>query len=243
MALGRIEAIYERTGQAMSITDRFGKTREHELWQGNPAWNPRSRHRLIDGQQARPYISRYSTSSVVFNKDYRPRAGRVFLTDAEKDVDIVGPFAVISPRIKYGASQNKAYPVESWEKAIIGLPLPVYQLGPNRSEMIAGTQFYRTPTVRAAAAVIARATVVLTNEGGAHHLAASMRRPAVVVFGGFANPMVTGYHGHANLVGDLEHIGCGRYHKCAECEISMARITPDMVKMEAMRLIYESTTP
>lgn len=241
MALGRCETIFARTGKSVAILDKYGQRRAHELWRGNPAWDIRSKTTITDGPGgARPYILRYEGARIIFDTLYRPRAGRVVLTASEDRCTIEGPFAVVSPFIKEQASPNKSWGVKRWQKVIGDFPIPVYQLGPVQGRTLKGAQFHATPDMRRAAAVVSRAALVLTNEGGMHHLAASMNRPAVVVFGGFTDPDVTGYRQHVNLVGENGHRGCGRYDPCLECEMAMASISPDVVRKEAERLLHES---
>jgi ADP-heptose:LPS heptosyltransferase len=162
----------------------------------------------------------------------------VHLTDQERAAcTISGPFAVVSPLTKPNASPNKQWGLERWEEAINGFPLPVYQLGPQGTQIIRGALHFVTPTMRHAAAVVERAAVVMTNEGGMHHLAASMRRPAVVVFGGFMPVHITGYSTHINLgVAGAENY-CGSWTPCEHCKKAMAAIAPDVVKQKAISLL------
>jgi hypothetical protein len=164
------------------------------------------------------------------------------LTDEEKKFasSLAEPFAVVSPHIKGNASVNKSWGADRWAAAIKDFPLPVLQLGSSPFDIIKGASYFHTPTMRHAAAVIARAAVVLTNEGGSHHLAASMGTPAVVVFGGFMHPKVTGYPSHENLVGDITHVGCGKYEPCQACRNSLDKITPSMVKHAAKGIMHGS---
>lgn len=234
MALGRVERHFLKTGRQVAIVGPAGDRRRNELWEGNPAWNPTAEDTIIDGPGARPYIERWEGTRIILNTKHRPHAGRVFLTAEErKRCTLSGRFAVISPHIKGNASPNKSWGAKLWEQAIDGFPMPVYQLGNGGLDLIIGARFYHTPTMRDAAAVIERAAIVLTNEGGSHHLAASLQRPAVVVFGGFMHPRVTGYPQHANLIADAMHVGCGKYEPCEACRNSLDKITPAMVKHAA----------
>ena len=242
MALGRAEREFMRTGRPVAIIGLDGQRRANLLWEGNPAVDPGADETITDGPNARPYIERWEGSRIILNRKHRPRAGRVMLTDEEKQFAATAPqepFAVISPHIKANASINKSWGADRWAAAIQDFPIPVLQLGPSQGAYnIDGAAFFHTPTMRHAAAVIARAAVVLTNEGGSHHLAASMERPAVVVFGGFMHPKVTGYPGHINLIGDAMHVGCGKYEPCPACRNSLDKITPGMVKHAAKGILH-----
>lgn len=249
MALGRLETFHAATGKAGSIRDKNGQARENILWHNHPAWDKDAIDGIVDGGGARPYIDRWTdwkgNPQIVFNRQYRARAGRIHLTIEEQrgaadqwlKKNGGTRFAVISPHIKPTASVNKDWGVTNWEQAIVKFPLPVYQLGPKNEGIIKGAQWWQTETMRDAAAVIAQASVVLTNEGGTHHLAAAMRRPAVVVFGAFISPATTGYAFHENIAVETEEGYCGRYAPCEHCKNAMSQITPDMVKEKAMHIL------
>jgi len=241
MALGRAEALFEKTGQPVAITRLGGYARAHDAWLGNPAWNPffedgqvvTGGNQIVDGAAQRPYIDHWMMGRrIKFNMAYRPRAGRIHLTDGEREfADGMGDYFVVAPFGKSGGSPNKEWSRDRWEAVIGGLPLPVYQVMPdNRQPVIAGARALVTPTFRHAAAVIERAKLVMCNEGGTHHMAASMRTPAVVIFGAFVPPCVTGYDFHHNLSVETEHGFCGNFDYCQHCQDALETITPDVVK-------------
>ena len=62
--------------------------------------------------------------------------------------------------------------------------------------------------------------------------------PAVVLFGGYISPDVTGYDRHANLFTGGE--ACGRRTVCDHCRDAMNRITPDLVMRELDALLQRS---
>lgn len=242
MALGRLELYHAATGQKGAILNDIGLPRDNVLWHGHPAWEPKGTSGIKDGAGCRPYIKQWSQWNgqprLVFNEAYRPRAGRIHLTNRERLVSAIsGLYAVVSPTIKDNASVNKQWGVEKWEQVIAGFPIKVYQLGAEGTKPIKGARHFFTPTMRHAAAVIEGAALVLTNEGGMHHLAASFKRPAVVVFGAFAHPLVTGYPFHTNLAVETQEGYCGRYAPCDHCKEAMAQITPAMVQLEATKIL------
>lgn len=239
MALGRAEAFHNATGRPVSIRKQNGEAREHELWHGNPAWQKHAPDFIIDAPGARPYIRRWDDRQVIVAAEHTARAGRIWLTQAERDhCTITGDFAVVSPHIKENASPNKSWGAERWEKVIADFPIPVYQLGNKPGDqLIYPAKFFHTSTMRHAAAVVARAALVLTNEGGMHHLAAAMDTQAIVVFGSFISPAITGYASHANFSVDTPEGYCGKWQPCRHCENAMATITPDMVKEKALQML------
>jgi hypothetical protein len=85
-----------------------------------------------------------------------------------------------------------------------------------------------------AAAVIARAQAVVVPEGGLHHTAAVFGTPAVVIYGGFISPEVTGYAGQTAMYAksDEHPLGCGWRVPCTHCQQAMASIVPETVADE-----------
>ena len=79
-------------------------------------------------------------------------------------------------------------------------------------------------TYRQAAAMLKRADLVICPEGGFHHAAAAVGTRAVVIFGGFIPPQVTGYDFHVNLIGNATHF-CGGLHPCNHCRSALDSIT------------------
>jgi hypothetical protein len=191
----------------------------------------------MDGGGCRPYIKHWEGRRIHFNYDYRARAGRIHLTQAEIDwCRIESDFAVIAPDIKATGSPNKQY--KHWEKVIEGFPIPVYQLTPDeRTDVIRGAKRFVTPHFRQACAVIAKSRLVMCNEGGSHHMAASMGVPAVVIFGSFVPPSVTGYDIHKNISVETEHGFCGNFDTCKHCQSALETIRPETVRAAALEIL------
>lgn len=239
MALGRAEALFEQTGKPVSICRLGGYPRTHEAWWGNPAWDENARQKILDGGGCRPYIKHWDGRRIIFNEDYRARAGRMYFKPREKSFcAIKGPYAVVAPSLKDTASINKDWGVANWEAVIKGFPIPVYQLTPNHyTPIIKGAKRLITPTFRIAAAVIAKASLVMCNEGGSHHMAASVGTPAVVIFGSFISPKITGYDIHRNISVETSHGFCGKFDYCPECAAALKSITPEYVRHEAGKIL------
>lgn len=244
MALGRAEALFEKTGKKVAICDEYGYPRDHAAWHGHPAIDRRSSQKIVDCPPARPYILGFKDRKMIYNENHVARAGRVHLTPEERASNkLVEPYAVVGPIIKQKASPNKSWGIKRWEAVIKDFPIPVYQLCETPyTKVIRGARRYDTPSFRHALAVIERATLVMCNEGGNHHMAASMGVPAVVIFGAFISPAVTGYDFHVNITARTKEGFCGSWDSCEHCKVAMASITPSMVKRKALRLldsIYE----
>lgn len=242
MAAGRAEAHYEIWRTPVAIVDRKGRARMHPVWAGNRAIDPASPVRVVDGPHVRPYIRRWVGSRAEFDRSYRPRAGRLYDMDAARGfaaaLDLPARFAAIEPIVRPPSSPNKDWGFARWAEVAAALDLPCVQLGPDDGRpTLPGARRIVTPDFRAAAAVIERARLVLTTEGGTHHLAAATARPAVVIFGAFTPPEMTGYAGHVNLAVETPEGYCGNYKPCAHCARAMASITPAAVVAAAHSLI------
>jgi ADP-heptose:LPS heptosyltransferase len=93
-----------------------------------------------------------------------------------------------------------------------------------------------TPNFRTAAAMLQRAALVVCPEGGLHHAAAAVGTRAVVIFGGFIPPQVTGYDFHINLTGNATHF-CGGLHTCNHCYAAMQSISAQEVTERALGVL------
>lgn len=239
MALGRAEQIFQETGQPVKICRWGGYAREHDAWKGNPAVCSEASQEIYDCAGFRGYIKKWQGRRAVYDLTYRPRAGKIWLTDEEKAFcQIEGDFVVIAPTVKANASPNKDWGVQNWEAVIKGFPVPVYQLLEKETDQpIKGAIGLFTPHFRLAAAVIAKARLVLCNEGGSHHMAASMGVPAVVIFGSFVPPFVTGYPFHVNISVETNHGYCGDFDYCKECQAALKTISPDYVRQAALEVL------
>jgi len=82
---------------------------------------------------------------------------------------------------------------------------------------------------RQAVAVLKSCDLYVGAEGGLHHGAAAVGKPAVVIFGGWISPKTTGYAYHDNIyVGD-PNFPCGARYPCAHCSACMEKISIDAV--------------
>jgi len=92
------------------------------------------------------------------------------------------------------------------------------------------------PSFRHALAALSRASLYIGPEGGLHHGAAAVGIPAVVIFGGWIPPQVTGYDDHINLTGGAKNF-CGSLSSCDHCKEALDKISVDEVYSSAMSLI------
>ncbi len=140
-------------------------------------------------------------------------------------------FILIEPNVpwKKSVAPNKDWGPAKYQAIVDRLKADghdVVQTKHGRDRLV-GVRTVSTPTFRAALAVLSRARLAILPEGGLHHGAAALGIPAVVLFGGFIPPSVTGYSMHINLTGDVE--ACGSLHPCKHCRAAMDNISVEQV--------------
>lgn len=240
MALGRLEAQYEESGEPAKVVDANGRDRFHIVWEGNPAYSKEATRKIIDGPGARPYI-KFNSGNAKFNLEHTARAGRIFIPEEYNRKHPLPPYAIVSPHLKKLASPNKSYGFDRWAAVIKNFPIPVYQLIQDYSEKILpGALVLYTPHLYHALAMIKDAAVVMCNEGGTHHMAASLKVPAVVFFGSFIPPSVTGYSFHYNIGIESPHGYCGKWTRCKECDELKKTIEPNTIREKAILMMEKN---
>lgn len=174
----------------------------------------------------------------IWNYDFRPAPGEVYFSVLE-DMrgDRVGKgFIVIEPNIEAWKPMgiNKQWGESKW-RALVEKLAPDFELVQFRygkgvhssGTALPGVKQVETKDFRDALAVLRRAALYVGSEGGLHHGAAAMGRKAVVIFGGYVPPQVTGYDSHINLAAGGE--ACGSFKPCDHCRMAMESITLEEV--------------
>lgn len=210
-----------------------------EIFRGNPNIAPPG----SEGSHDLEWIAYYKGNRIynrqegdrwIWNYDFRATPGQIIPSDDEvkfaKQLPNKG-FIVIEPNVppQKGCAPNKQWPVDRYEAVaheFVSSGYKVVQFGyPTAKRRLANAQYLKTPSFRHAVAVLARARLAILPEGGLHHGAAAVGLKAVVLFGGFIPPSVTGYEMHANLTGGAT--ACGSLGTCPHCLEAM-----DAIKVE-----------
>lgn len=207
-------------------------TQAHLIYRGNPNVAPPGSESAADLQWvahykgSRAYIAGRSGDRWRFNPAFRTAPGELFFSSDElRAAERVAPsFVLIEPNVKRSAP-NKQWPRERYQEVADllrrdGIRVAQFATGP----LLRGVEPMATHDFRDALALLTRAALYIGPEGGLHHGAAALGVPAVVIFGGFISPQITGYQRHVNLfTGD--DLGCGRTAPCAHCRAAMDRIS------------------
>lgn len=171
----------------------------------------------------------------VWNYDFNAKPGEMFFAGAELAFanQHGGGFVVIEPNLPEWKSSalNKRWPVERYDEVasrIAATGRRVIQFNHGAGHRLTAAEQVKTPSFRHALAIMARASLYIGPEGGLHHGAAAVSIPAVVLFGGFIPPSVTGYDTHVNLTGGASDF-CGSLQPCLHCKDAMAAITCEEV--------------
>lgn len=215
------------------------------VFRGNPNIAPPGSERDTDIEWVR-----YHKGHRVYNKQngnhwdwnyaFRPTPGEVYFDEKERALagSVPSGFVLIEPNVpaSKGCAPNKQWPVDRFQEVadyiahdwarVVQLDYPGARYKLERVKQI------HTPTFRDAMAILSRADLYIGSEGGMHHAAAALGVPAVVIFGGFIPPEVTGYQGHTNLTGRA--MACGMFNKCQHCIDALDRITVGEVVSAAM---------
>lgn len=155
-----------------------------------------------------------------------------------------GGFVLIEPNVPTfkSVAANKQWPVARYNEVareLMNRNLEVAQFtcdppyGPGHQ--MQGVKKIKAPNFRHALAVLARAALYIGPEGGLHHGAAAVGIPAVVIFGGFISPSITGYAAHWNIFTGGEP--CGSLKPCSHCRRAMEAISIDDVCSAALRTL------
>ena len=84
--------------------------------------------------------------------------------------------------------------------------------------------FHYASDFRRACAILIYCDLYFGPEGGFPQAAAALNKKAVVIFGGWINPLVIGYDFHHNIYVDINGSPCGNREICQHCKDCMKKI-------------------
>jgi hypothetical protein len=190
-------------------------------------------HRLYNAQDR-------ANDRWIWNLDFHAQPGEMFFTPHEerRGKRYGSGFVLIEPSLPgaKGCAPNKDWGRDNYRSIAKRLADAGYEVCrfryPGAGDGMPGVRALPTMDIRDALSILKNAALYVGPEGGLHHGAAAVGIPAVVLFGGFIPPSVTGYEHHANLTGGAE--ACGSLHRCAHCEAAMRAISVDDVHAAAL---------
>ena len=243
MLSGIAKRMNAMTNQRVCPVDAKWEPYWDSLWDGLPYMTKEfhiNAMPLRNGPSVRQYYSGMEGNRIIYRKwDIAPGEIRLAADERKWALDqfAMGDqhprFIVINPswKAKGGGGENKDWGYAKWQAAARALSdILLVQVG-DWPYQIPGVVHIQTLTFRHACAILERSIGYVGHEGGLHHAAAALGKPAVVVFGGYISPSVTGYANHANLyVHDERYpLGCGTVTPCEHCRESMSKITVEQV--------------
>lgn len=170
----------------------------------------------------------------VWNYEFRAIPGQVYLTNPERvrGARAKKGWVLIEPNVERWKSVavNKDWGFARYQRvadALRDAGHRVVQFNYGSGAGLMNVETFRTVSFRDALALLANAALYVGPEGGLHHGAAAVGTPAVVLYGGFVPPEVTGYDTHTNLTGGAT--ACGSLQACAHCQAALDAITVDAV--------------
>jgi hypothetical protein len=248
MATADVRAMQQKDPRKVAVLGKNGLARWHPIWDQNERIATPDEVALGVPVQwlnnyagHRPYLD-YARSdrNRFYFTDYRAQPGEIVLTREELawGAARVDPGSILlEPNLKNGATPNKNWGSANWAALaqLLADDFPLIQIGPMRGyRQLKRARFVETPTVRAAASVVAAVRAAVLPEGGLHHAAAALGVRAVVLFGGYISPDTTGYAAHTNLF--TGGVACGMRVRCEHCRDAMRAITAQQVA-RALRAI------
>jgi ADP-heptose:LPS heptosyltransferase len=197
----------------------------------------------VDHYKGRRKYNKLENGKWVWNYDFKPVPGEFFFDDHETDVAkfFKKGFVVVEPNVPWHkeVASNKDWGEGKYEelgRRFVKQGVRVVQFRhKNTRRIVPGAGIEAIPRFRHVVAALSQAALYVGPEGGMHHAAAAVGVPAVVLFGGFIPPQVTGYDGHVNLTAGAR--ACGSIKPCSHCREAMSKITVEEVFDASMRLL------
>ncbi|MCH8858272.1 MAG: hypothetical protein IID54_01680 [Proteobacteria bacterium] len=151
-----------------------------------------------------------------------------------------GPNILLHPHKKPGASPNKMWGWERWQRLadLLADACTLYQVGPDGTRKLAGAHLIITPTFFDAIPALKAMDLAVLPEGGLHHAAASVGTLAVVLFGHMLDPLNTGYDMHRNITANDSP--CGERVPCGKCAEWWSELKPETVAIEIEQCLKQS---
>ena len=214
----------------------------------------------------RPYIN-YKHSypgKYIWNEKFRPTPGELYFNADEikksdlifyqakkfwnkknpnkkyKGIIFVETSSTKTANIQLGYKHlNKEWGFENWKKLINKIKnnfLLIHSVHEN-TKSIEGIFSPQNINFRLACAILKNCNIYLGPEGGFSHVAAALRKKAVVYFGGWISPKIIGYEFHENIYYENPSSPCGiTKNICTHCNEARDSITVEFVESKIKKI-------
>lgn len=203
----------------------------------------------------RPYIDWEKTSTIsknyFWNLNFKAIPGQIYLTDNEKKqaqviinlaknywndkstknykkIIFIEPSSTkINDDQFYYKHKNKDWGIDNWKKlsSLLGDEYLIIQ-SVHEDQNLLPNVFSCNIDFRIACALLKVVDLYIGPEGGLGHAAAALSKPAILIFGGWIHPSVTGYDFHENIYVEIENSPCGALSfECDHCKVCMRQIS------------------
>jgi len=206
------------------------------------------------------YIKGWESTRIVW-KNYQPKPAPYKILDSElkvaesvleaNGIQPGDPFVILNPDTKNTTlSTNKDWGIDNWQTLtnLLYKRIKVVRVKPagpiqDRSghvdynqKLLDNAVNIMQDDVRISFAIMSLSKLIVTGEGGVHHFAAAINKPAFVIYGGPATPDQTGYTGRNQTyyVYDDPKTPCGSRVPCNHCKEAMAAIKPHLIYMDVL---------
>lgn len=227
MATAEAKRRQRSDARPVAFRGKDGRPRWHPIFDNNPRISKKFEGAQISDNRSgnRPYIALVTSKQFFWVPKFDCEPGEIFFTQSERQfAERHAGMLVIEPHVKNRDGNNKAWPWERWQAVVNARKsLPWAQTGLPGTRTLDGVRLIPTPDFRQAAAVLSTSLGYVGCEGGMHHAAAAVGKPAVVLFGGFVSPAQTGYSSHFNLFTGGK--ACGMRTPCKHCIAAMGAIS------------------
>ncbi len=263
MWLGEAEKVHEQNKDAVIHDGReYSPMWKGHEWVVAPDYNGPKKKLLVPRKPNgnRWYINGWGPGKIIY-KNYTPKPAPYLISTSElnRAVELLkqgginpsDPFVVVNPDTKNTTlATNKDWGFGKWQELtdLLGEHVKVVRVKPGGPvQDVSGIVKYNQKTlanainivendVRIAFAIMACSKAIITSEGGVHHFAAAINKPAFVLYGGVIHPDQTGYNdrNQTYYVYDHPQTPCGSQIPCKHCEEAMDAIKPQMIFEDVM---------
>jgi ADP-heptose:LPS heptosyltransferase len=268
MWLGEAAKVHEQNPDAV-ITDgrEMSPMWKYHDWIVKPNYNGPKKKILVPRKPGgeRWYIEGWGPGRINYKKYNPTPAPYVFdekeINRAVKElhdhgIDHNTPYVVVNPDTKNTTvSTNKDWGFDNWQQLtdMLAPHIKVVRVKPGgpvndvsghvqyKQKMLDNAINIEENDVRVSFAIMSGAQALVTSEGGLHHFAAAINKPAYVIYGGVIHPDQTGYdnRNQTYYVFNDPKTPCGSQSPCGHCRKAMQAITPQMIYDDVMEQLQQ----